>query len=120
MKYEHNYYKTSDGLLDIEFLFLDLGSNIGWRAYVLSNINYKQFSRERSDVYTDTHLYIDESRRYIDVDKDYPYICWTNPIFKLDTMHELAQMWSEITAYYIRYGGRFEDIQHILSEGGVI
>lgn len=120
MKYEHNFYCTRDRLLDIEFLFLDLGQGIGWRAYILSHINYKQFSQERSDAHTDTHLYIDESRRYIDADKDYPYICWTKPIYSLDTMHELAQMWSEITAYYIRYGGRFEDIQHILSEGGVI
>ena len=120
MKYEHNFYCTRDQLLDIEFLFLDFGQGIGWRAYVLSNINYKQFSFERSDAHKDTHLYIDESRRYIDADKDYPYICWTKPIYSLDTMHELAQMWSEITAYYIRYGGSFETIQHILSEGGVI
>lgn len=120
MKYEHNFYKTSDGLLDIEFLFLDLGAELGWRGYVLSQINYKQLSQGRSDIYTDTHLYIDESRRYIDADKDYPYICWTKPVHNLDTMHELAVMWSEITAYYIRHGGKFEDIQKKLEAKGVI
>lgn len=120
MKYEHNFYCTKDLLLDVEFLFIDLGQEIGWRAYVLSDINYKQFSDQRSDEYTDTHLYIDASRRYIDADKDYPYICWTKPIHSLESMHELAQMWSEITAYYIRHGGRFADIQRVLSDKGVI
>lgn len=120
MKYEHNFYRTSDCLLDIEFLFLDLGHEIGWRGYVLSNINYKLFSAQRSDAHTDTHLYIDESRRYIDENKDSPYICWTKPIHDLETMHELAQMWSEITAYYIRYGGDFPDIQRKLVNEGVI
>ena len=120
MRYEHNFYCTKDRLLDIEFLFLNLGMKIGWRAYVLSDINYKQFSPERSNAYTDVHLSIDISRRYIDINRDYPYICWTKPIHSLDTMHELAQMWSEITAYYIRYGGRFEEIQRVLSNEGVI
>lgn len=121
MKYEHNFYITKDKLLDIEFLFLDLGGSIGWRGYVLSDINYKQFSQNRSDKYTDTHLYIDENQhRYIDANKDYPYICWTKKIEDLDTMHELAIMWSEITAYYIRYGGTFESIQKKLEKDGVI
>lgn len=120
MKYEHNFYCTRDKLLDIEFLFLDIGQKIGWRAYVLTDINYKQFSPDRSSSYTDTHLYIDETRRYIEEHKDYPYICWTKPIYNLDTMHELAKIWSEITAYYIRFGGKFEDIQHKLSAEGVI
>ncbi len=121
MKYEHNFYITKDKLLDIEFLFIDLGENIGWRGYVLTDINYKQFSQERSDIYTDTHLYIDENKhRYIDENKDYPYICWTKPIHDLNTMRQLAVMWSEITAYYIRYGGTFEDIESKLEEDGVL
>ncbi len=121
MKYEHNFYITKDKLLDIEFLFIDLGENIGWRGYVLTDINYKQFSQERSDIYTDTHLYIDENKhRYIDENKDYPYICWTKPIHDLNTMRQLAVMWSEITAYYIQYGGTFEDIESKLEEDGVL
>lgn len=121
MKYEHNFYITKDKLLDIEFLFIDLGAEIGWRGYVLSEINYKQFSAKRSDVYTDTHLYIEENQhRYIDADKDYPYICWTKPIFDLKTMHELAAMWAEITSYYIRHGGDFASIQKKLKGEGVI
>lgn len=121
MKYEHNFYITKDKLLDIEFLFLDLGPDIGWRGYVLNEIDYKKFSADRSDIYTDTHLYIDENKhRYIDKNKDYPYICWTKTIHDLKAMRELAVMWSEITAHYIRYGGKFEDIEKKLEEAGVI
>ena len=53
MKYEHNFYITKDKLLDIEFLFLDLDPDIGWRGYVLNEIDYKKFSADRSDIYTD-------------------------------------------------------------------
>ncbi len=121
MKYEHNFYKTADGLLDIEFLFLDLGGNLGWRGYVLSEIDYKQFSNDRSDIYTDTHLYLDENQhRYIDENKDYPYICWTESIEDIETMRKLAARWSEITAYYIRNGGKFPEIQDLLLKRGVI
>ena len=55
MKYEHNFYCTRDRLLDIEFLFLDLGQEIGWRTYVLTHINYKQFSKNRSDAHTNVY-----------------------------------------------------------------
>lgn len=27
MQYENNFYRTSDGLLDVEFLFVDLGGD---------------------------------------------------------------------------------------------
>ena len=35
MLFENNYYRTSDYLLDIEFLFVDLGTSTGWRIYIL-------------------------------------------------------------------------------------
>lgn len=121
MKYEHNFYRTKDGSLDIEFLFLDLGKELGWRGYVLSDINYKAVSSSRSDNYTDTHLYLDNgTNRYIDAEKDYPYICWTQTIHNLDTMHRLAEIFSEITAYYIKHGGSFESIQKKLEKEGII
>ena len=40
MNYKHIFYLTSDKLLDIEFLFLDLGAEKGWRAYVLSDMPF--------------------------------------------------------------------------------
>ena len=121
MKYEHNFYRTRDGSLDIEFLFLDLGNELGWRGYVLNDIDYKAVSQTRSDNYTDTHLYLDSgTNRYVDPDKDYPYICWTKKITSLETMHTLAEMWSEITAYYIKHGGSFEIIERQLRKEGIL
>lgn len=121
MKYERAFYLTKDKQLDIEFMFIDLGSEIGWRGYVLSEIDYKKYSKNRSDDYTDTHLFLDVNmHRYIDPDRDYPYICWTKPIHDLDTMKELAAMWAEITSYYIMHGGNFPYIQKILEIKGVI
>lgn len=55
MLFENNYYRTSDYLLDIEFLFVDLGTSTGWRIYILSDIDYKQFSASRSDSITTIH-----------------------------------------------------------------
>lgn len=46
MRYEHVYYRTKDKSLDIEFLMLDLGKPLGWRAYVMSDIDYKRVSAQ--------------------------------------------------------------------------
>ena len=117
MNYEHIFYTTSDGLLDVEFFFLDLGEELGWRAYVLSDINYKRFSSTRSDAYEDTHLFIESDRnRYINPNRDYPYVCWTTVIRDLDTMKTVASTWAEITSYYISHGGTFESIQKIITK----
>ncbi|MCH5314750.1 MAG: hypothetical protein J1E81_02460 [Eubacterium sp.] len=133
MRCEYNFYLTSDRLLDIEFLFVDMGENIGWRAYIISDINYRQFG-ERSIIYTVTHRLEDSDAdrvskinrflKSIDSSKPdksiYGYICWSKPIYDLDDMHEVAKTWSEITAYYIRHGGSFGSIQPILKSRGII
>ena len=55
MQYENNFYRTSDGLLDVEFLFVDLGGTNGWRAYILTDINYQMFSSNRSTACSTIH-----------------------------------------------------------------
>ena len=121
MKYEHIYYLTKDKSLDIEFLFLDLGPSIGWRAYILSDINYKRVSRLRSDSGGTVHRLKEiAGHRYVNSNRDYYYICWTKPIYSLESIRKLAQMWSEITAYYIKYGGTFDTIQPLLKARGII
>ena len=121
MRYEHAYYRTKDKSLDIEFLMLDLGKPLGWRAYVMSDIDYKRVSAQRSDDYRDTHLYLDNgTHRYIDKTKDWPYVCRVDPIYDLDVMRHVAGAWCEITAYYIKHGGSFKDIQVKLLEEGVL
>ena len=125
MQYENNFYKTSDGLLDIEFLFVDLGGSTGWRAYILTDINYKMFSKLRSQDCTIIHRLIEsnlEMKRAVNnfirmtrqtgsSDRTIRYICWSKAINNLPDMREVAKTWSEITAYYIRNGGTFTSIQ---------
>ena len=134
MQYENNFYRTSDGLLDIEFLFVDLGAASGWRAYILTDINYKMFSKMRSDgcsvVHRLTESNADMKRKVFNFmrstremngsEPSLRYICWSTAIHDLDTMREVAKTWSEITAYYIRNGGSFGEIQPILKQRGVI
>ena len=132
MQYEHNFYRTSDFLLDLEFLFVDRGAS-GWRAYILTPINYKQFSILRSDAITTIHRLTESDLDIITKIKNYKrdvdgvnfnepikYICWKHKVKTLDDMRNIAKMWSEITAYYIRHGGKFETIQPILRDKGII
>jgi hypothetical protein len=87
MRYEHAYYLTKDRSLEVEFLLLHLGAARGWRAYILSDINYKRVSPTRSTAIYDVHR-LTETRgeRYIDAAKAYPYVCWNQTIHDLDTM----------------------------------
>ena len=121
MRYEHAYYLTKDRSLEVEFLLLHLGPARGWRAYILSDINYKRVSPTRSTAIYDIHR-LTETRgeRYIDAARPYPYVCWNQTIHDLDTMKNVCAVWSEITAYYIRHGGSFSSIQRKLSAQGVI
>lgn len=134
MLYENNFYRTSDGLLDIEFLFVDLGRTIGWRAYILTDINYRMFSIFRSTCCFDIHRlsegdkdlklkinnFIQATRCTDTVKKTIYYICWSQPIHDLSDMREIAKTWSEITAYYIRNGGSFSSIQKKLKQRKII
>lgn len=134
MMYENNFYRTSDDTLDIEFLFVDTGPIDGWRAYILTDINYKRCSINRSDSCSDIHRLtecndsrLQKIRRFLQNTRDNSpsnkpiyYICWTEKIDNLDKIRNIAKAWSEITAYYIQNGGSFERIQKILSARGII
>lgn len=134
MLFENNTYRTSDRLLDIEFLFVDMGDAVGWRAYILTDINYKMFSSLRSDSIGTVHRltetnkemirkinnFIRMSRETNETMNTIQYICWNKAIHSLDDMKTIAKTWSEITAYYIRNGGSFKTIQPVLKSRGVI
>lgn len=134
MQYENIFYRTSDGLLDVEFLFVDLGGTTRWRAYILTDINYQMFSGSRSTACTTIHRltesdndmkrkindFIQMTRQTYNADRPIYYICWSNPIHDLSDMREVAKTWSEITAYYIRNGGSFDSIQPKLKRRGII
>jgi hypothetical protein len=132
--YENNFYRTSDGLLDIEFLFVNLGGSSGWRAYILTDINYHMFSNSRSTSCTDIHRltegnnelqrkvrnFMQNTRAGSYSNRTIYYICWSKTIHELDDIREVAKTWSEITAHYIRHGGSFGTIQPALKSRGII
>ena len=134
MLFENNYYRTSDHLLDIEFLLVDLGTSTGWRIYILSDIDYKQYSASRSDSITIIHRLTESDSdilrkinafqrnkgRAASDSTPIHYICWKYKIDSLERAREIAKTWSEITAYYIRNGGSFEAIQPKLKRKGII
>lgn len=129
---EYDKYTTYNGD-KYEFLFVDLGSK-GWRAYILSDINYKRFSADRSDDPHIVHVFNEIDRNLSDLIRNFAsgcgigsinddtiwYICWSQKITCLEDMREVAKSWSEITSYYVRYGGNFSEIQPILKSRGVI
>lgn len=132
MRYENNTYTTSDNLWDIEFLFVEI-SPCCWRAYILTDINYKRFSDTRSDSVTDVHRLTEGNEAIVSKIQAFiktnnipyhnpiiRYICWTEHIRTLERMREIAKNWSEITSYYIQYGGSFESIQKKLESKGII
>lgn len=120
MRYEHAFYRTGDRELDVEFLLLDLGAR-GWRAYILSDIDYTRFSPGRSRSILDTHRLRESStERRVDPEKSYYYVCWNQTVPDLPTMKRICAAWSEITAYYIRHGGTFPDIQKKLAARGIL
>lgn len=116
MKYEHIFYHTQYDNLDIEFLLLEISKTEGWRAYILSDINYKRFSNTRSTDWHFTHLFYEaDDKRYISKEKSYPFVCWDKPILDPQTLKTVAAVWSELTAYYIRNGGTFQENQKKLA-----
>lgn len=132
MRYEYNIYRTKDSSLDVRFLFVEINPS-EWRAYILTEINYKKHSRLRSELISITHRLteFDNDRvskiRYFISDNNIPYtksaiqyICWTKKITTLSNIKELAKTWCEITAYYIKHGGTFETIHPILKADGTV
>ena len=70
MNYYNDFYITRDNKLTVEFLFVDLGYGKGWRAYILSDINYQRRSYLRSDAQTE---YPAVGYRYRNTGDEYRY-----------------------------------------------
>ena len=121
MKYEHIFYTTQYDKSQFEFLFLYINDKIGWRAYILNNVNYKRCSLLRSTDWHFTHRFMEaDDQRYIDAKRSYPFVCWTSVVQDLDVMKNVAAVWAELTAYYIQHGGTFQDNQPKLAAKGII
>lgn len=129
MQYEDNTYLTSDRFLDVEFLFVEIEPN-NWRIYILSNINYGSRSTDAmaihrlietdKDLKTKINRYKHNTPSPISENDTVYYICWSAKITDLKTAKSIAKAWSEITAYYIRHGGSFPEIQKKLAKRNII
>lgn len=140
MEYENDFYRTSGHRMTVEFLMVNVSEETGWRAYILSEINYKAYSDNRSDGGHQTHRISESDREMIrkvktfmlmnppfpgtparvDPERELCYICWTGHIKTKDSIRLLAATWAEISAYYIQFGGSFETIQPVLKRLGMI
>lgn len=137
MRYIHDMYTSKGKKLDVEFLFVDLGGSKGWRAYILSGIDYHRYSAFRSDAQIDVHRLTEKDDYMVSLvnrfkmnnppidarltrSEDVEYMCWTKAVYDIDTLLNIASVWVDITAYYIQNGGSFEQIQKKLTRHGVI
>jgi len=88
------YYRTKDNSCDILFGFKHCYD--GWRAYILTPVDY--FGLD-DDCHT-TH-------RFYDLENDLFYVCWDPLPDNLEDCKQIAGLWSELTLTYLRTG---EDI----------
>ena len=99
MDYMRIGYTTGDRSLTMDFVFMDCGSSIGWRIYIINNVDYKG----RNTSFHATH-------RLQAAGETYMYICWAGKITTLQQAKAVASLWSDATALYIRNGGSFDEI----------
>jgi len=88
-----------------DFVFMDCGSSIGWRIYIISNIDYKG----RNTSFHSTH-------RLHTAGETYHYICWAGRISTLAQAKAVASLWADATTLYIRGNDNFDDIVKRLKE----
>ena len=128
MQYEQDFYKTYDGSHYIEFLFVNLGEGRGWRAYIISGINFNSLSpisnhflfESDSAMQNRINNFIRVTRSSNNMNNQIRYICWDHIINSLDNIKTIARFWAEINSYYLNYGGDFNKIQEELKAKGVI
>ncbi len=121
MKLQNEFCCTEDGLLNVSFVFADLGHPNGWRAYIVDAINYKAFSPMRSDRPQCTHTLSEQNdkmkkkiqkllhrqHRTAGTDDTLYFVECKEKISTLEQLREFVQRWVNATAHYIRYGGMF-------------
>jgi hypothetical protein len=86
-------YRTKDGRADYGFSFEQL-SDGSWRAYIENQPSYGG----RDDSGHATHRLSDGSRQFV---------CWTDPVWSLDGIKQIAAKWADATQQYIQTGRRF-------------
>jgi hypothetical protein len=92
-------YMTCDNSMRFDFVFMDCGPSIGWRVYIINNIDY----RGRNTSAHATH-------RLHASGETYKYICWLGRINTLEEAKKIVGVWGDVTAIRIRTGEDFDEI----------
>jgi len=129
MRFCSKTYRTKDGSLRIRFLFIDCGILEGWRAYIMSYVNYRGHSsasavvhtiRERSIPMINALNYYVRNYQPEYRGRNYYYLCRTEKVNSLNKMISIASVWADITSYYVKNGGDYAAIQQKLARDGLL
>ena len=93
MRRHRAYYRTQDGRADYLFSFEEQ-SDGSWRAYIENQPSY----RDRPPDAHSTHRLPDGDRKYV---------CWTDSLWSLEEVKQVAALWANKTQDYIRTGNGF-------------
>jgi hypothetical protein len=104
MDHQRTYYRTSDGSMTLDFVFWNCGPEIGWRAYIIGDIDYG--NRNASAHATHRNHFANDT---------YECICWSGKVDTFEEMKAIAALWSDATALYVKDGGNFNAIAKRLS-----
>jgi hypothetical protein len=105
MNYSRMYYQTRAPVMIMDFVFMEIGGEHGWRIYIINKIDYQ--GRE-----TDGHS---THRNHFEGDT-YPCICWRGRIGSLDEAKAIASLWADTTTVYISLGRRGKGFDEIAAE----
>lgn len=106
MEYKRIYYITTYAKMTMDFVFMDCGEDIGWRVYIINDIDYKN----RNTGGHATH------RNHFEGDT-YPCICWSAKINTFDEAKAIASLWADTTDLYVRSAGGFDEIAESILNG---
>jgi len=97
MEFQRLDYFTGDRSMQFDFVFMHCDD--GWRAYIINEIDYGY----KDDSGQATH------RNHFPGDT-YKHICWNTRLNTLDEAKAVASAWADITALYLRTNLSFDEL----------
>ena len=93
-------YRSSDGMMYLNFLFCYYSDLRTWRIYIIDDIPYD------ANLRNNFHL----THRLRDRGEDYDYICWGGVIATFEQAKAVASLWADCTSIMLRTGRPFDTI----------
>lgn len=106
MDYKRIYYITTYAKMKMDFVFMDCGEEIGWRVYIINDINYNGkdagcHATHRNHFQGDT----------------YHCVCWSDRINTFEEAKSIASLWADATDLYTRFPDSFDFIAESILNG---